>query len=403
MSRLHHVLAVDPVRQFVDTEGMTPYDSLVEATLAEGVMPCVVPQLRSITVGGAVAGIGIESSSFRYGLVHETVRELDVLLADSTVLTCTPDNEHRDLFFGFPNSYGTLGYALRVRADTVPVQPYVTLTHHPFTSGRSFFTALGRFCDAQVDFVEGVVFDRGSLYVTTASFVDTVPFESDYRFEHIYYRSIRERERDHLSIGDYLWRWDTDWFWCSRNLWADKPLVRRLLGRERLNSRFYQKVMRWNSRWGVARRLERLAGRYRESVIQDVVIPLQHAPEFLEFLVREIGIAPIWVCPVRHRNAQHRFPLFRLDPDKIYLNFGFWDVVHTRRMHVTGHFNRLVEEAVARHEGTKSLYSDSYYTRDAFWQQYDEQAYRALKARYDPESRFGDLYDKCVRAARARH
>jgi len=72
-------------------------------------------------------------------------------------------------------------------------------------------------------------------------------------------------------------------------------------------------------------------------------------------------------------------------------------------MHVTGHFNRLVEEAVARHEGTKSLYSDSYYTRDAFWQQYDEQAYRALKARYDPESRFGDLYDKCVRTARARH
>jgi hypothetical protein len=27
-----------------------------------------------------------------------------------------------------------------------------------------------------------------------------------------------------------LWRWDTDWFWCSKNLFAQNPLVRRLTG-----------------------------------------------------------------------------------------------------------------------------------------------------------------------------
>ena len=61
---------------------MVTYEALVAACLAHGVMPTVVPQLKTITLGGAVAGVGIESASHRYGLVHDGVLELDVLLGD---------------------------------------------------------------------------------------------------------------------------------------------------------------------------------------------------------------------------------------------------------------------------------------------------------------------------------
>src|SRR5688500_2957925 len=118
---------------FVEAEGMIPYEDLTRECLAHGVMPAVVPQLKTITLGGAVAGVGIESSSHRHGLVHDTMLELDVLLGDGRVASCTPDDQHADLFFGFPNSYGTLGYALRVKARTIPVKPYVRLTHLPFS------------------------------------------------------------------------------------------------------------------------------------------------------------------------------------------------------------------------------------------------------------------------------
>ena len=50
---------------WVDAEGMIPYEDLVRECLAHGVMPTVVPQLKTITLGGAVAGVGIESSSPR--------------------------------------------------------------------------------------------------------------------------------------------------------------------------------------------------------------------------------------------------------------------------------------------------------------------------------------------------
>src|SRR4029078_12507621 len=114
-----HVLAVDPSGQWVEAEGMAPFEEIVASTLAAGVMPAVVPQLKTITLGGAAAGVGIEASSFRHGLVHESLLEMDVLTGRREVVTCRPDNEHADLFFGFPNSYGTLGYALKLRAKTV--------------------------------------------------------------------------------------------------------------------------------------------------------------------------------------------------------------------------------------------------------------------------------------------
>jgi len=118
----NEVLDIDSATRTLGCEGMTSYDALVDAALARGLLPAVVPQLKSITVGGALAGLGIEASSFRYGLAHETAEEIEVLLADGDVVVCTPHNEHRDLFFGFPNSYGTLGYALRLRVGTLRVK-----------------------------------------------------------------------------------------------------------------------------------------------------------------------------------------------------------------------------------------------------------------------------------------
>jgi FAD/FMN-containing dehydrogenase len=97
-----HVLAIDPAGQWVEAEGMTTYEDLAARTLAAGVMPTVVPQLKTITLGGAAAGVGIEASSFRHGLVHESLLEMDVLTGDGRVLTCTPDNEYQDCSSDFP-------------------------------------------------------------------------------------------------------------------------------------------------------------------------------------------------------------------------------------------------------------------------------------------------------------
>jgi FAD/FMN-containing dehydrogenase len=380
-----------------EAEGMTTFVDLADAALAAGAMPAVVPQLKSITIGGAVAGVGIEATSFRHGLVHETVLAMDVLAGDGRMITCTPDNAARDLFFGMPNSYGTLGYALRVETKTLPVKPHVAVTHRKFTDATSFFAAIGEALhDVSIDFLDGVVFDRQSLVLSSARFVDEAPYTSDYTFENIYYRSLREREQDYLTTRDYLWRWDTDWFWCSRNLGAQNPLVRRLLGRDRLNSIFYQKVMRWNTRWKLGATLERARGVTAESVIQDVDIPLAGAAQFLAFLHDEVGVLPIWVCPIRAPDPARVFPLYPLAPGTPHINFGFWDRVTHRQRRPPGYLNRRIEARVRAAGGLKSLYSDSYFSEEEFWSIYNRPAYAALKAKYDPGNVLPDLYEKCV-------
>jgi FAD/FMN-containing dehydrogenase len=396
VSAFDHVLHVDAAAGWIEAEGMTTYEALVAASLAYGVLPPVVPELKTITLGGAAAGIGIEASAFRYGLVHESLQEIDVLTGDRRILTCRPDNEYSDLFHGFPNSYGTLGYALRLRLASIPAKPYVALTHRRYTDVDAFFAAVEAAACSDADFVDGVAFAPGELYLNVCRFVDTAPFVSDYTYEHIYYRSIREKAVDYLTVSDFIWRWDTDWFWCSKNVGAQHPLLRRLYGRARLGSRTFQKLMRWNSRWGLTSALERLRGGHAESVIQDVDIPLAGAPEFLTWFQREIALAPVWVCPLRGTATADRFPLYPLAPGRLCINFGFWDVLRRRERREPGHFNRMIERQVSALRGIKSLYSDSYYTRDEFARAYGGAAYRALKAKYDPDGAFPELYDKCV-------
>jgi FAD/FMN-containing dehydrogenase len=390
------VIAVDAAAQTVEVEGMTPYETLTDACLVHGCMPLVVPQLKSITIGGAVSGVGIESSSFRYGLPHESVLSLEVLLASGDVVTCTPDNEHADLFFGIPNSYGTLGYVLKLTAKTRPVKPYVALTHRRFADIEEYFAAVGVSCRGDADFVDGTVFGEREMYVTEGRFVDEAPYLSDYTWLKIYYHSIRERAEDFLTVHDYIWRWDTDWFWCSKNLYLHNRLLRLLLGRRRLNSITYQKIMRWNTRVGLTAKMNRLLDRRTESVIQDVDIPLENAAEFLRFFLAEIPIRPVWMCPIGGHDSERRFPLYPLSGDGLFVNFGFWDVVPNPAKYPAGHFNRLIEDRVRDLGGVKSLYSESYYDEDTFWKLYDGEEYFRLKRKYDPEGRLRNLYQKCV-------
>jgi FAD/FMN-containing dehydrogenase len=400
--RLDRVLSVDPVARTADVQGMVTYERLVDATLPHGLMPLVVPQLKTITLGGAVAGLGVESSSFRNGMPHESVRELEVLTGDGRVVVATPDNEHADLFRGFPNSYGTLGYALRLTIDLEVVRPYVRLRHLRFGTAAECLATLTEVCTAAshagepVDFVDGTVFGPDEQYLTLGTFVDKAPAVSDYTGMAVYYRSIRQREVDHLTVRDYLWRWDTDWFWCSDALGVQVPWVRRWWPRRFRRSDVYRRLVALDRRYRLSASVARLRGRPEEAVVQDVELPVGRTADFLDLFHREVGITPVWLCPLRLRSSQ-AWPLYPLVPDALYVNVGFWSSVPLRPGQPDGFHNRLVEDAVTALGGHKSLYSTVHYPAEEFWRRYNGAAYSTLKSAYDPAGRLPDLYDKCVR------
>ena len=405
-SGLNQVLDVDSAARTADVGGMTTYEDLVDATLMYGLVPLVVPQLKTITLGGAVTGLGIESSSFRNGLPHESVLEIEVLTGDGRVVVARRDNEHSALFRGFPNSYGTLGYALRLTIELEPVRRFVRLRHVRFDDRAACFAAIEEACahrafaGERVDFLDGTVFGPGELYLTLGDYRDDAPVPSDYTGMDIYYRSIQRRREDHLTVRDYLWRWDTDWFWCSRAFGVQDQRVRRLVPKRWLRSDSYWRLVELERRLGPVRRLYRAAGRGDwEDVVQDVEVPIDRAAEFFDFMLAEVPILPFWLCPLRLRDPASRWDLYALDPGTTYVNFGFWSTVPRPAGRRDGEVNRRIEREVTRLGGRKSLYSTSYYDRDEFWRLYDGSAYAQLKDAYDGEHRLLDLFEKCVQRA----
>ena len=410
VSAFDGVLHVDPRARTAEVLGMTTYEHLVDATLPYGLIPKCVPQLRTITLGGAVTGLGIESASFRDGTPHESVLEMDILTGSGDILTVTgaADDPHRDLFYGFPNSYGSLGYALRLRIELEPVQRYVELRHVRYDTAEAMAEAIAhlvatrRFEDRAIDFLDGTVFSPSEQYLTLGFKTDELPAgltPSDYTGMGIYYRSIQHRTRDVLTTYDYVWRWDTDWFWCSRAFGTQKPLIRRFWPKSKLRSDVYWKIVAFDRRHDVTGKLATVRRKpLREAVVQDIEVPVDRLAEFLDFFHREVGIEPIWVCPLKQRDPDARWPLYEFDPQTTYVNVGFWSTVALPEgvSPEEGRVNRLIEAKVTELDGRKSLYSTAFYDRDAFWSIYGGSAYPVLKERYDPQGRLLGLYEKVV-------
>jgi FAD/FMN-containing dehydrogenase len=403
VSAFTRVLDVDPVARTAVVGGMTTYQDLVDATLRHGLMPLVVPQLKTITLGGAVSGLGIESTSLRYGLPHESVLEMDILTGDGRIVTAAPDSEHQALYRGFPNSYGTLGYALWLTISLQPAAPFVHLRHFRFDRPQDVMAAIGQIAQDgsyqghQADFVDGTAFSPTELYLTVGAHSDAAPWLSDYTGQRIYYQSIRGPREDFLTIRDYLWRWDTDWFWCSRPFGVQHPFIRRAWPRRYRRSDIYRKLVAFDRRHGLTRAMDARRGApEQEAVVQDVEIPVERGAEFYEFFAARVGMSPVWLCPLRLRGDQ-TWPLYPLKPGQVYVNFGFWGNVGLPPGAADGYYNRQIEDTVTELGGHKGLYSTSFYSEDEFWRRYNGAAYADLKREYDAESRLASLYDKCVR------
>lgn len=418
-SGLEGVISIDPVARTAEVQGMCTYENLVDATLEHELMPFVVPQLKTITLGGAVSGMGIEASSFRLGLPHESVLEMDILTGSGDIVTARPDgDEHeRSLYRGFPNSYGSLGYAVRLRIELEPVNRFVELRHLRLHSVEDTFQTMndivesGEYEGENVDFLDGVVFSADEAYLVLGRHTDEPGPVSDYTGsgdkQAIYYRSLQHPDgvlRDRLTIRDFIWRWDTDWFWCSRAFGTQNPHVRRFWPKQLLRSSFYWKIVALDRRWNLGDRIGALKGEGpRERVVQDVEVVIDRAPDFLHWFLRELPISPIWLCPLRLRKntpapgGERPWPLYPLEPDTTYVNFGFWSSAPIRPGERSGAWNRDIEDEVSRLGGHKSLYSESFYDEETFARLYGGDHAERLKAEFDPDERLKTMYDKAVR------
>ncbi|WLP87922.1 FAD-binding oxidoreductase [Corynebacterium stationis] len=423
VSGLNGVIEVDPVERTAQVQGMCTYEDLVDATLPHKLAPFVIPQLKTITLGGAVTGMGVESTSFRNGLPHESVLEMDILTGTGEIVTCSRE-KNVDLFRAFPNSYGSLGYAVRLKIELEEVADFIELNHVRFHDVETYEDAVAHYVESQefdgqpLHGIDGVSFSPEESYLVLAVATDAPGPVSDYTRDEIYYRSLHHPtgiKRDRLTIRDYIWRWDTDWFWCSRAFGAQQPSIRKLWPRELRRSSFYWKLIGIDRKYDVEHRLinKRKGEPHRERVVQDIEVTVNHIADWLTWFFDACDIQPVWLCPIKLRassavligtgettkDANVPWPLYPLDTNTTWINFGFWSAVpgdHVSADAQPGAFNRVIEKQVSALGGHKSLYSEAFYSREEFEKLYGGTLPHQLKDNYDPHQRFPGLYEKTV-------
>jgi len=457
---MNNILSIDKSTQTCIVESNVPMDALVDACLEHDLIPPIVPEYPGITVGGAFTGTAGESSSFKYGYFDSTVTWCEAILADGTVVRCSntdgPYNDKADLFSGLKGTFGTLGIGVLFNLKLIAAARYVELTYTPISRGiEETKQVLKTFCtnsqttkdnddnnNNQIDYIDGIIFTRSTAIITTGKLTNSnsagLPITTFHNptdpWFYLHAQSILKTSlpkvttspttpstrpkpsithavsthdppyatppyRELVPLKSYLFRYDRGAFWMGKYgfeyfltpfTWASRYV--------------FDSLMRTRVLYHALHR----SGVGAEYLVQDVVLPFGGVTGFFNWICENIGLFPLWVCPILvpgsqsggglfnprslSRSANHDAGMDQKDTRELMLNIGLWGPCPHGSDPIS--INRALETKVKEANGMKWLYAQTFYTEDEFWSIYENRdAYQALRKKYGAEG-LPDVFEK---------
>jgi FAD/FMN-containing dehydrogenase len=318
--------------------------------------------------------------------------EADVLLSDGSIVTCS-ETKHRDLFYALANSYGTLGYILRVKIKLRAVLPYMLLTTRRFETIDALLKAMkAAAADPKIDSIESLVYTKKEMYLTTAMQSETPQNLMSIYGKMIFYKAISKVGVLSLTTKDFLFRYDPEWFWNVPQTFIF-TVFRILSPHSMRNSAFYTKYGKNLS----SLLTHQPVNNQREQLIQDWEVPWKHANTLLSFFLSHIDLCglPILVAPVKVPQVATLYPMKK---NELYFNLGSYSFVKKIKAAPSYETTKIIDTFCFSHEGIKMLYSSSFLTETEFSRIYNGAAYKKLKQQYDPKNLLPSLFEKTVQA-----
>ncbi|XP_021960340.2 delta(24)-sterol reductase isoform X2 [Folsomia candida] len=351
----------------------------------------VVPELDSLSIGGLICGAGLESSSHKYGVLHDTVISYEVVLPDATVVTCSEENDP-DLFHAIPGSYGTIGFLTAVTFPLIRAKRFVQIDYRPASSITQFNSMLKT--EPNHDFVEAFAYSKNEIVVMFGDMVDTVAPGASVNYinrwyKHIFHNhahSILKKGRDsyveYVPLIDYYHRHSRGIFWVfSENFVLLNYSVFLFLFGCMLNPYIPSQRLIPNVAWNFL-----TSGQ----VVQDYVVPFKTAQKFYDMADELVHVYPVWLCPVElKRNST----MFRPPGDVDYLDFGFYTYPKADNFHPVKTLEAM-EAEVIKCDGFQGLYADCFMSRKQFREMFDTSIYDKVRKSRGCCYAFPDVYDK---------
>jgi len=386
LSAFTDIIEIDAENRTCTAESGVTFHDLVRETLRHGLVPYTVPELKGITIGGAVSGCSIESMSYRYGGFHDSCLEYEVVTGTGDVITCTPEG-NSELFHMLHGSYGTLGLITRIKFGLLPAKPFVKMEYRKFDKFPDFWRDMKERCETcDYDFIDAIIHSPKEFVLCLGNMVREAPYTSSYEWLNIFYKSTRERTEDYLKISDYFFRYDTECHWLTKTvpLMETKP-ARLLLGKMLLGS---TNLIKWSKRVKHIMKLKK-----RPEVVVDVFIPDGKFEEFFKWYETDFDFFPLWVVP-------YKPPMSYPWIDEAYAGKMDGDMFIDCAVYGKPNsdpaidYSELLEKKTIELNGIKTLISRNHFDEKTFWSVYSRIHYRNIKTMTDPNNLFMDLYEK---------
>jgi FAD/FMN-containing dehydrogenase len=382
LSDLNEILHINTEKQICIAEPGVTFIDLVTATMKYDLVPIIVPELKTITIGGAVAGCSIESMSYKHGGFHDTCLEYEIITAKGNVLICTPDNENNLLFQIVHGTFGTLGIISKLKFKLIPAKPSVKVTYEKYNNIEDYKSAIwGHYENKDVDFMDGIIHSPTEYVLSVANFVDEAPYTHNYGWMRIYYLSTKKRKEDYLKTPNYFFRYDKG----VTNVNPKSFLGRFFLGKFINSTRTLKLVEKFR----------RLIPPDKIPITVDVFIPFSKVSNFMEWYKKEVNHFPLWCVPYKFvRGYEWLSADFLLKTkDELILDLAIYG------MEKKGDKNyyKIIEDELMNIGGIKTLISSNYYSESDFWKIWNKENYDKVKRKTDPNNIFRDLYTKTCR------
>ncbi|KAF5710921.1 24-dehydrocholesterol reductase [Fusarium mundagurra] len=406
ISMLSQVISVDTTQRTCLVEPNVPMDRLIEATIPYGLIPPVVMEFPGITAGGGFAGTSGESSSFRHGFFNETVDFVEMILGNGDIIRASRE-EHEDLFHGAAGAAGTLGMTTLIQVRLVKAKQFVKTTYHRVDSVTSGIATTKQCCEkVYVDYVDGILYSNDHGVVITGELTNTKP--ADYPIKTFsnagdpwFYLHVKHQAEslpplaavtEYIPLGEYLFRYDRAAFWVGRQGYTYFKIVPF--------NRFFRWLLDDYSHTRTLYHALHASRISNQFVVQDLALPYDTAEAFIDWVESELGIWPLWLCPLKGCRTPSFHPVTKDSSDidagsntsQPMLNIGVWGWGPSEPEKFKAK-NQALERKLVELGGRKWLYAHTYYTEEHFWEMYDRPWYQRLRERYFATT-LPSIYDK---------
>jgi delta24-sterol reductase len=385
-------------------------------------MPLVVMEFPGITVGGGFSGASGESTGWREGSFDCSIDEVEMILGNGEITRAKQGGTNSDLFNGARCTLGTLGVITLLKVRLTQAKDAVNLVYHHTASVEKSISRLADMCGndtSEIDLIEAIQYNMEQGVIITGRHISSTdavarktPFQRfDRAIDPWFYMHAKETSESYAEIvptQSYLFRHDRGAFWSGELFikylgLPNNRLVRCLVNPVTKARAIYKGMSSTDSADG--------------AIIQDLLLPVDTSEAFVEYVNEELGIWPLWICPIRKKaNGKENvgWPFYKTktqsaaakssddgkatvseEKDEMTFNFNVWNPTDATPS-VFRKTNRRLEEKLRELGGMKVPYAANFYTEEEFWALYDRPKYEELRKKWHAEV-LPNMYDKVCR------